>query len=158
VASLGTYAAPGARMGPVNGDQDPWADWIVAQRFRYVQVNAWYEQTEDVTTADLPSLPENPIGDRIRGKQPDIIASPQAADQVALLAAGLPTFAVAAQRMSLDAASALDAGEGPALVPDPGGHAWVVTQIAPSVARARLWALLADPRTFGSSPDAGLDR
>jgi hypothetical protein len=153
VASLGTYAAPNAFMGVVNGDMDPWADWIVAQRFRYVQVNAWYDQTGDVTTADLPRLPHDPIGDRFRSQQPNIIASPQAADQVALLAAGLPMFTVAVQRTSADASGAFDSTQGPHLLPDDSGNVWVVTQITASLARSRLWQMLLDPRTLGSSPE-----
>ena len=45
VASLGGYSAPNASMNAPNGDMDPWADWIVAQRFRYIQVSAYYDQT-----------------------------------------------------------------------------------------------------------------
>ena len=73
VAALGGYSAPTASMNAPNGDVDPWADWIVAQRFRYIQVSAYYDQTADVTTADLPSLPQNPLGNRIATKQPNII-------------------------------------------------------------------------------------
>ena len=36
-------------MGIPNGEMDPWADTIVAGRFRYVQVSAFYDQLTDVT-------------------------------------------------------------------------------------------------------------
>jgi hypothetical protein len=149
VAALGGYSAPNASMNAPNGDMDPWADWIVAQRFRYIQVSAYYDQTGDVTTADLPSLPQNLLGDRIATKQPNIIDVPQAADQVALLAVGLPGFAVSAQQVSPDTSGGFDTTQGPPLVPDPNGKDWVVTQIAAPLAQSRLWQMLLDPQTFG---------
>jgi hypothetical protein len=149
VAALGGYSAPDASMNAPNGDMDPWADWIVSQRFRYIQVSAYYDQTGDVTTADLPSLPSNALGNRIATKQPNIIAVPQASDQVALLAMGLPGFTVSAERVSPDTSGGFDATQGPPLAPDPNGNDWVVTQIAAPLAQSRLWQLLLDPHTFG---------
>ena len=148
VAALGGYNAPNASMNAPNGDMDPWADWIVAQRFRYIQVSTYYDQTGDVTTTDLPSLPQNALGDRFATKQPNIIAVPQAADQVALLAMGLPGFTVTAQQVSPDTSGGFDATQGPPLVPDPNGSDWVVTQIAAPLAKSTLWQLLLDPQTF----------
>ena len=52
VAALGTYTAPNGAMNPPNGELDPWADWIVAQVFQYIQVSAFYDQTGDVTAAE----------------------------------------------------------------------------------------------------------
>lgn len=149
IASLGGYSAPNASMNAPNGDLDPWADWIVSQRFRYIQVSAYYDQTADVTTADLPSLPPNALGNRIATKQPNIIGIPQAADQVALLAMGLPGFTVSAQRVSPDTSGGFDSTAGPPLGPDPNGNDWVVTQIAAPLAQSRLWQMLLDPHTFG---------
>jgi hypothetical protein len=148
VASLGEYSAPNASMNAPNGDMDPWADWIVAQKFRYIQVSAYYDQTGDVTTTDLPSLPKNALGSRFATKQPNIINFPQAADQVALLAMGLPGFAVAAQRVSPDTSGGFDGTQGPPLVPDPNGDDWVVTEIAAPLAKSTLWQMLLDPKTF----------
>ena len=149
VAALGGYSAPNASMNAPNGDMDPWADWIVSQRFRYIQVCTYYEQTQDVTTADLPSLPPNALGDRIATKQPNIIPVPQAADQVSLLAMGLPGFSVSAQRVSPDTSGGFDSTQGPPLLPDPDGNDWIVTQIAAPLAQSRLWQMLLDPKTFG---------
>ena len=149
IAALGGYSAPNASMKAPNGDLDPWADWIVAQRFRYIQVSTYYDQTADVTMADLPNLPANSLGNRFATKLPNIINVPQAADQVALLAMGLPGFTVSAQRMSPDTSAGFDGTQGPPLVPDANGNAWVVTQIAGSLARSSLWTMLLDPRTFG---------
>src|SRR5665811_461001 len=40
VSSLGGVSESGGNMGRPNGDADPWADTIVAERFRYIQVSA----------------------------------------------------------------------------------------------------------------------
>ena len=149
VAVMGAYAAPNGIMNGPNGDLDPWADWIVAQRFRYVQVSAYYGQLGDVTGADLPSLPQNALGAWMMDKQPDIFEIPQASDQIAVLSVALPTFAVAVQRVSPDTSAAFDGMQGPPLRPDVAGNAWIVTQIAAPLAKSRLWNMLLDPRTYG---------
>jgi hypothetical protein len=148
VAALGNYAAPDGVMAGPNGDMDPWADWIVTQRFRYIQC-AWYDQTGDVTDAQVSSLPQNPLGARMASKQPNIIKVLTASDQVAIVTVALPTFAVAVQRVSPDTSAAFDSTQGPRLVPDAGGNDWVVTGIAAPLAAARLWQMLLDPHTFG---------
>jgi hypothetical protein len=148
VAALGSYSAPNGIMGAPNGDMDPWADWIVAQKFRYIQVSAYYDQTADVPADKLPLLPANAFGDRIRSKQPHVIDVLQAADQVALLAVALPTFAVAAQRASPDVAAGFETTRGPRLLPDANGNVLVVTAIAGQLAGARLWEMLETPGIF----------
>jgi hypothetical protein len=148
VAVLGAYAAPNGVMNGPNGDLDPWADWIVAQRFRYVQVSSYYDQLGDVTSAELPSLPPNALGAWMADKQPNIFEIPQASDQIAVLSVALPTFVVAVQRVSPDASVAFDAMQGPPLRPDVAGNAWIVTQIAAPLAKSRLWDMLLDPRTY----------
>jgi hypothetical protein len=150
VAALGGYTAPNAAMGAPNGDMDPWADWIVSQRFRYVQACTYYDQTADVTMANVPYLPQNALGDRFATKLPNIINIPQAADQVALLAVAVPGFAVSVARAAPDTTSAFDASQGPPLKPVADGNNWVVTQIAAPLAQSRLWQMLLDPSTFGS--------
>jgi hypothetical protein len=142
VASLGTYTAPDGAMTAPNGELDPWADWIVAQRFRYVQVSAFYDQTGDVTTAQIPNLPANPLGDWMAAKQPNLYKIPTASDQVSVLAVGLPTFAAAVQRAAPDTSAAFDSTQGPPLLPDAGGNVWVVTQSAGSLAAPHLWQML----------------
>jgi hypothetical protein len=149
VAALGSFAAPNGIMGGPNGDMDPWADWIVAQRFRYVQVSSYYDQTGDVTMAKLASLPQNALGTRIANKRPNIINVNTASDQVALLAVALPTFAVAVERASPDVAAGFDSTQGPQLAPAVSGPSWLVTEIDAPVAAARLWQMLEDPHTFG---------
>jgi hypothetical protein len=150
VAALGGYTAPNAAMGAPNGDMDPWADWIVSQRFRYVQVSTYYDQTADVTMAEVPYLPQNALGNRFATKLPNIIAIPQASDQVALLAMALPGFTVSVQRAAPDTSGAFDSTQGPPLTPNANGNNWVVTQIAGPLAQSRLWQMLLDPHTFGS--------
>ena len=148
VAALGEYAAPTATMNGPNGDLDPWADWIVAQRYRYVQVSAYYDQLGDVMPDDLSRLPDNPLGAWMRNKQPGLFAIPNASDQIALLSVALPTFALAVQRVSPDTSVAFDSTQGPPLRPDAAGNAWVVTQSDAPLAASRLWEMLLDPRTY----------
>ena len=148
VSALGTSSASGGEMGDPNGKMDPWADVIVAARFHYVQVSAYYDQLTDVPTSRLSALPANQFGDWIAEMQPNIWSLPQAADQVSVLAAALPGFVVDVERVS---AEAVDAGAtaGPTLTGDPNGSAWLVRQIAGAVATERFWKLLLDPATYG---------
>lgn len=148
VAAMGSVAASVGQMGSPNGDMDPWADWIVAQKFQYVQVSAYYDQTTDVTTSEFPNLPANALGQRFMNKQPNIIQIPPGADQVALLAVALPKFAVAVQRSAPDVTGGFDSKQGPPLRPYPAGNVWVVTQVAGPLAKAQLWQMLLNPETF----------
>jgi hypothetical protein len=148
VAALGELAAPNATMNGPNGDLDAWADWIVARKFRYVQVSAYYDQSGDVTPNDLPRLPKNALGDWMRDKQPKLYTIPQASDQIAVLSVALSKFAVEVQRSSPDISVAYDDTQGPPLRPDAAGNAWVVTQIDSTLAATRFWELLLDPATF----------
>jgi hypothetical protein len=150
VAALGELGDRNATMNGPNGDLDPWAGWIVAQKYRYVQVSAYYDQTVDVMDADLPRLPRNALGDWMRDKQPKIYPIPQASDQIAVLAVALPNFVVAVRRSSPDISAGFDNSQGPPLRPDDAGHAWVVTKIDPPLAATHLWQMLTDPKTFGS--------
>ena len=150
VAALGSYAAPNGVMNGPNGDLDPWANWIVAQKFRYVQVSAYYDQLGDVTPAQVPSLPSNPFGARMAGKLPDLFAIPQASDQITVLSVALPTFAVGVRRASPDTSVAFDAMQGPPLVPNDSGNVWIVTRIAAPLAASCLWQMLLDSRACGS--------
>lgn len=148
VASLGTGLAEDdatARMGIPNGEMDPWADTIVAQRLRYVQVSAYYDQLDDVSTERLEDLPDNPFGAWMREKQPELLGTPLASDQVSLLALGVPAFTLEVVRVAQTGSE----GDQPLLSPDPNGHAWLVTASDGASAAARLWQLLLDPETFG---------
>ena len=149
VAALGSYVSPNGLMNGPNGDLDPWADWIVAQRFRYVQISAYYDQTGDVTSSQLVNLPQNPLGVWMAAKQPKIFDIATASDQVAVLAVGLPTFATAVQRAAPDTSAAFETTQGPALLPASDGNAWLVEQIAAPLAASHLWQLLLDSRTYG---------
>ena len=149
VAALGELGDPSATMNGPNGDLDAWSDWIVAQKYRYVQVSAYYDQSDDVMPNDLPRLPRNALGDWMRDKQPKLYTIPQASDQIAVLAVGLSKFATAVHRASPDTSVAYDSTQGLPLRPDDGGNAWVVTQIDSTRAATRLWEMLLDPATFG---------
>jgi hypothetical protein len=150
VAAAGSYQAPNGILNGPNGDMDPWADWIVTQRFRFVHVGTWYDQTGDVTQAEISSLPQNAFGAWIADKQSKIIAITTASDQVGLLSFALPMFTTAVQRASPDTSSGFDSAQGPNLVPNTDGNAWLVTQIAAPLAASRLWELLLNRATFGS--------
>ena len=62
-------------MGMPNGEMDPWADAIVATRFRYVQVSAFYDQLADLPTSILGMLPANDFG--ARASKPPVQNSPR---------------------------------------------------------------------------------
>ena len=149
VAALGTYAAPNGSMGGPNGDLDLWASWIVAQRFRYVQVSAYYDQTTDVSTAELGSLPANPLGAWIADKQPNVFKIITASDQVSVLAVGLPAFVVGVIRAAPDLSGGFDTTRGLPLVPATDGKIWLVTEIAAPLAATHLWQWLLDSSTDG---------
>jgi hypothetical protein len=149
VSSLGTTTASGGAMAAPNGEMDPWADAIVTARFRFVQVSAFYDQLADVPDARLSELPANAFGAWIAAKQPKIWDLPVAADQVGVVAVGIPSFAVAVQRVSVAGPVGAGATAGPDLVADPAGASWLVTQSAGADATARFWQLLLDPTTYG---------
>lgn len=148
VSSLGTTTASGGAMAAPNGEMDPWADAIVTAQFRFVQVSAFYDQLTDVPDARLAELPANALGAWIAAKQPKIWSLPVAADQVGIVAVGIPSFATAVQRVSPAALIGAGATAGPDLVADPGGASWLVTQSAGGEATARFWRLLLDPKTY----------
>ena len=148
VAAAGSYQAPNGVLDGPNGDMDPWADWIVTQRFRLVYVGTWYDQTGDVTPAQLAAVPQNALVTWMANKQSKIIAQTTASDQVALLSFALPMFTTAVVKASPDISSGFDSTQGPKLVPDPAGNTWMLTQIDAPLAAARLWKMLGDPSLF----------
>jgi len=149
VAALGSGSSEGGVMGAPNGELDPWADWIVAERFRYVQVGVFYDTTADLPSSELAQLPMNPLGDLVAAQQPAITNNPTRADQVSILAAALPEFVVAVERVEPDPAGVFDTTTGPRLVPNANGPVFLVTEIDATVAGARLRQMLEDPKTFG---------
>ena len=148
VSSLGSTSSTGGGMGAPNGQGDPWADVIVASKFRYVQVSAWYDQLTDVPSASLSKLPNNPLGAWIASKQPNLWQWSPASDQVSVLAVGLPGFATAIDRVS--ATTARDAGPtgdggtaaGPDLATMPNGPDWLVTGCDGTAATTAFWNVL----------------
>jgi len=147
VSSLGSSTEAGGEMGIPNGEMDTWADVIVTQKFRYVQVSDFYDSTTDVPSSLLPQLPSNAFTAWIATKQPDVWDRVVAADQVGVLAVAIPSFVAAVVRV-------VQQGESedgyPVLSSDPSGPLWLVTQVNDAVARARFWETLLDPSTFGS--------
>jgi len=148
VSSLGSATADGGEMGIPNGEMDTWADVIVAQKFLYVQVSAFYDQKTDVTASLLSELPNNAFTSWIESKEPDVWSDLVAADQVGVLAVAIPSFVSSVARVVQRVTGADDI---PALSTDPGGPVWLVTEVTGSVGTARFWDMLLDPATF--SPD-----
>jgi hypothetical protein len=142
VSSLGTATDAGGAMGAPNGEMDPWADAIVTARFRFVQVSAFYDQLTDVPASRVPELPANPLGEWIAAKQPQIWNLPAAADQVGVVAVGIPSYAAAVTHVAAAALIGAGASSGPDLVTDPDGPGWLVTQSASAGATERFWQLL----------------
>jgi hypothetical protein len=151
VACLGLYEAPKGNMTGPNGDLDPWADWIVAQKFHYIQVQVLYDQSGDVTADDIANLPQNRLGDWMSAKQPNIRNLNTAADQIGVLAAGLPSFVTKADPATPDLSSGFNSppGQGPPLVPSATGEDSLVTGGTTSIVRPQLWDMLRS--AFGAS-------
>jgi len=148
VASLGSLSDSGAAMGAPNGEMDPWADTIVSNRFRYVQVSAFYDQLQDVPASRLSELPSNAFGNWIGAKQANIWTIPEAADQVAVAAVGIPSFVTEIERVSPSTPGDGSADLSPALLDNPQGPCWLVRQSAGAAATERFWSILLDPATF----------
>ena len=145
VSSLGSVTASGGAMSNPNGEMDPWADAIVTKFFRFVQVSAFYDQLTDVPSAWLTDLPANAFGAWIAAKQPNIWSLQQAADQVAVIAVGIPTFVTKVERVSVSSVVGDGAKAGPDLTADANGSDWLVTKIASAVATSRFWRALTAP-------------
>jgi len=146
VSALGTTAASGGAMGSPNGDMDTWADYIVAQKYRYVQVSAFYDQATDFPSNVLQQLPTNTFTSWIKAKQPNVWKSTIASDQVGILALTIPAFVTAVNRVTETGFSSDTIT--PVLSSDRAGSVWLVTQIKSAVASAQLWQMLLDPATF----------
>lgn len=142
VSSLGSTSASGGAMTDPNGEMDPWADVIVTSRFRFVQVSAFYDQLLDVPASRFSELPANPLGRWIQSKAGQVWDLPKAADQVAVLAVGVPTFAIEVDRVSVATTISADATIGPELSSDPDGAAWLVRQCDGARAAERFWQAL----------------
>ena len=148
VSSLGTISGDGARMGVPNGEMDAWADTIVVNRFRYVQVSAYYDQTADVAPSQVPSLPSNPFGAWIASKRSGILTINVASDQVSIASLAMRGFVREVAQMRQNATEPTSSGDRPTLAPDSEGRVWLVTQSDGSVPAATLWELLRDPTVF----------
>jgi hypothetical protein len=147
VSSLGTTTAEGGEMGRPNGEMDTWADIIVAQKFRYIQVSAFYDQKTDVPSSLLPQLPSNAFTSWIAAKQPNVWEAWVAVDQVGVVAVAIPSFVSSVARVVQQGVGSSDV---PALSNDPSGPVWLVTQVSGAIASAHFWEMLLDPATFRS--------
>jgi hypothetical protein len=143
VSSLGGSAGSGAVMGIPNGESDPWADAIVAARYRYVQVNAYYDQAQDVPASRVDQLPNNALGRWIAAKRSMLLKGVTPCDQISIMAAALPSFAKDVTRMSQSGTGSIMGG---AIVPtfsdDPNGNVWVVSSGDSVAATDAFWQAL----------------
>jgi hypothetical protein len=148
VTSSGQTNGQTISTGWPNGDLDPWATTIVVAKFRYVQVNAYYAQADDVPPSRAADLPSNPFGAWLASKLGDILKMQTATDQNAVSASAMATFALDVLR-----ASAIDAtpsaGQTPVLTAGTPGGVWSVARGDNAGATVRFWQLLKDPSTFG---------
>jgi hypothetical protein len=147
LSSLGTVTTSGAEMGIPNGELDTWADVIVAQKFRYIQVSSYYDQKTDVPDSLLPQLPSNTFTSWIEEKRSKVYDVMYAADQIAVNALAMSEYVSAVSRVGQPDVETNDI---PNLTNDPAGPNWLVTQINGSLGTARLWEMLLDPDTFDS--------
>ena len=150
VSALGGGANGTSVMGWPNGELDPWADWIVGQRFRYIQINGYYDQLGDVTHRQG----RRPAGERLRrvdgreGLRPFSRFRCRPIRSACWRSACRPSSPPSGARSSTPAA-AFDATTGPPLLDQADGSAWVVPSCDAAMAGDRLWKMLLDPRTFG---------
>jgi hypothetical protein len=151
VSSLGhlTPDGNGALMSDPNGPIDAWADEIVARKFRYVQVNAYYAQNGDIPPERTVELPANPFGAWMTSKLGDILDLRVACDQNSIIASVMPDFALDVRRLSEWNATSPPDGQVPTLGPDANGRIWLVTRGDNAGATDRFWRALKDPATFG---------
>jgi hypothetical protein len=151
VSSLGQVAADGSSgsMGAPNGYFDPWADEIVVRNFRYVQVDAYYAQQNDIPADMLAELPDNPFRAWIAAKMSQILPLPpnDACDQNSVIAAAFPDFTLDFVRMS-SSATPPPSGGTPTLTANDAGNCWVVIQGDNASASARFWQALTNPATY----------
>jgi hypothetical protein len=136
VSSLGQANASTATVGTPNGDSDPWADAIVVARYHFVQVSAYYEQSQDVSDARVAQLPNDRFGQWINAKRPTILPGFGPSDQISVMAAVMPKYAQTVARMAKSGTASAVAGTGtppltvivPALSNDASGTVWVVSK------------------------------
>jgi hypothetical protein len=148
VSSLGTLSTSGADMGIPNGEMDAWADAIVAAKFTYIQVSAYYDSTTDVPTSRLKDVPSHQFGLWVAAKQSMVWNDDKAADQVAVQAVGVSNFVVSVESVA-PAGSASDGGAtGPSLLPVTNGRDFLVREIASTTAIEKFWKLINDPKTY----------
>src|SRR5205823_5573249 len=96
----------------------------------------------DIPSSSVAQLPNNALGAWMAAKQPNLWQWSPASDQVAVLAAGLPNFATAIQRVRPTGAVAGGATAGPDLAMDQSGSGWLVTACDGTKATSMFWEIL----------------
>jgi hypothetical protein len=111
-------------------------------KLRFVQVNGYYDQLEDLPETRVSELPSNAFGRWMAQKRGKILALISACDQVSVLSANLPWFPQDVTKMQLDpddSTVVLSAVDGPL---------WHVGKTDSDAARAHIWGLLGDASIF----------
>jgi hypothetical protein len=148
VASSGQTNGQIISTGWPNGDLDPWATTIVVVKFRYVQVNAYYAQEDDVPPARAAQLPTNSFGTWMTSKLGDILDVDEATDQNSVIASAMPSFSLDVLRASTTDATST-ASQAPVITAGTPGSIWSVTRGDNAAATALFWQMLQTPSTFG---------
>ena len=112
-------------------------------------MSAYYDQLTDVPASSVPQLPANPFGAWIAAKQPNIWTLQQSADQVGIIAVGVPEFAVTVERVAAGSTVGPGATAGPDLhdQPERAGLARDAEQGGAGDG-VPLWHILTDPATY----------
>lgn len=145
VSALGSVTATGGLMGIANGEMDPWADVIVASKFRYIQVSTYYDPMSDVPADLLQQLLANPFATWIKNKQPKVWDDLDASDQNAVSALVLPQFVTGVQKVAFQLPTS---GNLPSLIKDDRGPILLVTQVSGAIATSTLWQMVLDLLTY----------
>jgi hypothetical protein len=146
VANAGDTVDGTVQTSSPNGDIDPWAMTIVAAVFRYVQVNGWYPQRNEITDANAAMLPANAFGTWINEKRPSILELYSASDQVSVMAIAFPDYNARVARLSVGAPP--PANSTPTLAPDATGTTWHVTEGDTDLANMQFWEALLATTTY----------
>jgi hypothetical protein len=147
VASSGQTNGQTISTGWPNGDLDPWATTIVVAKLRYVQVNTYYAQVNDVPASRAAQLPSNPFGAWMAAKLGDILELQEAADQNSVIASAIPSFSQdVLQALAPEATPTV--GQAPVIMAGTPGSVWSVIRGDNAGATARFWQMLQSPSTF----------
>ena len=125
----------------------PGANAIVAARYQYVQVNAYYDQSQDIPDSRVAQLPKDSFGQWTTSKRSMLLPGLTPCDQISVIAVVLPTFAQGVTRMARSGSAPIVGGKMGGTVPSLSGNgtgnAWVVSSGDSASATNAFWQALA---------------